>query len=98
MAPIFVNSSTIKLVNVKLPICPPELRNTYVAGGEWFKVYINGVSIPFRKYSYSYNSITNEISFVFNGAEYIEYPTETELGYAIETTDEIAVTGKFIEL
>ena len=97
-APIFVNSSTIKLTNVKLPICPPELRNIYVAGGEWFKVYINGVLIPFRKYSYSYDAVTNEIQFVFGGAEIIENPNEDELGYPIETTDELAITGKFIEL
>ena len=97
-APTFVNSSTIKLTNVKLPICPPELRNTYVTGGEWFNVYVNGVLIPFVKYSYSYNSTTNEIQFVFNGAEIIENPNANQLGYPIETTDEIAVTGKFIEL
>ena len=41
---------------------------------------------------------TNEIQFVFNGAEIIETPNANELGYPIETTDEIAVTGKFIEL
>jgi hypothetical protein len=35
---------------------------------------------------------------VFGGAEIIENPNEDELGYPIETTDEIAVTGKFIEL
>lgn len=98
LAPVFVNSSTIKLTNVKLPICPPELRNTYVTGGEWFNVYVNGVLIPFAKYSYSYNSATNEIQFVFNGAEIIENPNANQLGYPIETTDEIAVTGKFIEL
>jgi hypothetical protein len=85
---IIVNENTIKLINVKLPICPPELTATFNETN-WFRVYINGVLISYQKYAYSYNPTTNEIFFTFD-LELLEY--------IIESTDEISVTGKFIEI
>jgi hypothetical protein len=85
---IIVNENTIKLINVKLPICPPELTATFNETN-WFRVYINGVLISYQKYVYSYNPTTNEIFFTFD-LELLEY--------IIESTDEISVTGKFIEI
>jgi len=83
---IFVNSNTVKLINVKKPILPSELIGVFDTAN-WFRVYINGDFISPSLYTYSYNGATNEISFTFSG-----------LGYAIEANDEVAITGKFQEL
>jgi hypothetical protein len=91
---IYVNSQTIKLENVDLPKLPPELSGIFNVD-DWFRVYINGVFIPNTKYTYSYNYSTKEIIFIFNTNS---PSTETQLGYIIESTDEIGITGKFIEL
>ena len=94
MQAIFVDSQTVKLENVELPKLPPELVGTFNVD-DWFRVYINGVYIPNTKYTYTYDYTTNEIYFVFNTNS---PATPTQLGYIIESTDEIGVTGKFIEL
>lgn len=102
---IFVDSDTIKLINVELPILPPELVGTFNIN-DWFRIYINGVYIPYTKYSYTGSYGTKEIEFNFNTGSLTEggtYPndlitTTTELGYILESTDEFGVTGKFIEL
>jgi hypothetical protein len=91
---IFVDSQTIKLENVELPKLPPELVGTFNVD-DWFRVYINGVFIPNTKYTYNYNYSTKELYFVFDTNS---PATETQLGYIIESTDEIGITGKFIEL
>jgi hypothetical protein len=81
----FVNETTAKLTNVKLPVLPIELRNSFDIDS-WFRIYINGVSISSSNYTYSYNSDIKEIIFTFT--------IEFNLG----NSDEIAITGKFIEL
>jgi hypothetical protein len=101
----FVDSDTVKLENVELPKLPPELRGVFNIN-DWFRVYVNGVLIPSQKYSYTGSYDTNEIYFNFNTGSLAvggTYPDDlitstTELGYIIESTDEVGVTGKFIEL
>ena len=53
----------------------------------WFKVYVNGAFISPQYYTYSYNGNVNEITFDF-----------VNLSFNIDSDDEIAVTGKFIEI
>jgi len=83
---IFVNSTTVKLINVKKPILPSELIGVFDTAN-WFRIYINGDFISPSLYTYSYNGATNEILFTFSG-----------LGFAIEANDEVGITGKFQEL
>ena len=90
----YVDSQTMKLTNVKLPKLPPELNGTFNLD-DWFRVYINGVYIPPTKYTYSYDYNTNEITFIMDTSS---PASSTSLGYILENTDEIGVTGKFIEL
>lgn len=101
----FIDSDSVKLTNVELPKMPPELIGVFNTD-EWFRVYINGVLIPKTKYSYTGSYGDNEITFNFNtgslsmGGTYPDdlVATSTELGYIIENTDEVGITGKFIEL
>jgi hypothetical protein len=82
----FVNSTTVKLTNVKLPVLPQELVGSFDIEN-WFRVYINGDFISPSLYTYSYNGYTKEIVFLF-----------VSLGFPLDTEDEIAITGKFQEL
>jgi hypothetical protein len=82
---VFVNSSTIKLTNVRKPLLPSELTGVFDVVN-WFRVYINGDFISPSTYDYSYNGELNEISFSFT------------LPFPIDEEDEIIVTGKFQEL
>jgi hypothetical protein len=82
----FINSTTIKLINVKKPILPSELVGVFDTDN-WFRIYINGDFISPSFYTYSYNGFTNEIVFTFH-----------DLIWPIEETDEIGITGKFQEL
>ena len=101
----FVDDDTVKLQNVDLPKLPPELRGVFNVD-DWFRVYVNGVLVPSQKYSYTGSYDSNEIYFNFNTGSLAvggTYPNDlisstTELGYIIESTDEVGVTGKFIEL
>ena len=90
----YVDSQTMKLTNVKLPKLPPELNGTFNQD-DWFRVYINGVYIPPTKYTYSYDYENKEITFIMDTSS---PASSTSLGYILESTDEIGVTGKFIEL
>lgn len=90
----FVDFQTMKLTNVELPKLPPELNGIFDVS-EFFRVYINGVFIASTKYTHSTNYTTNEIIFVFDTSS---PATLTQLGYILESTDELGVTGKFIEL
>ena len=90
----FVDADTIKLTNVKTPKLPAELADSFNENDR-FRVYINGVYIPPAKYSYTSSFANNEIYFNFNTGSAI---SATELGYELEVTDEIGITGKFIEL
>ena len=101
----FVDADTVKLTNVELPKLPPELVGSFDTD-QWFRLYINGVLIPPTKYSYTGSYSTDEVYFNFNTGSLSPggvYPTNlisttTDLGYIIEDTDEIGITGKFIEL
>lgn len=82
----FVNVTTVKLTNVKLPILPTELVGSFDTVN-WFRVYINGVFIIPQNYTYQYNSSLREIVFTF-----------TDIGFDIDGADEVAITGKFQQL
>lgn len=90
----FVDADTVKLENVQLPKLPPELIGIFNES-DWFRVYINGVFIPHTKYSYTGSYVENEIIINFNTGS---ASSPTTLGYVLESTDEIGITGKFIEL
>ena len=90
----FVDADTIKLTNVKTPKLPAELVDSFNESDR-FRVYINGVYIPPAKYSYTSSFANNEIYFNFNTGSSI---SATELGYSLDSNDEIGITGKFIEL
>jgi hypothetical protein len=83
---VFVDDDTFKLTNVELPILPGELLGTFDIDS-WFKVYVNGAFISPQYYTYSYDGNINEITFNF-----------VNLSFNIDNDDEIAVTGKFIEI
>jgi hypothetical protein len=101
----FVDADTVKLTNVELPKLPPELIGSF-DNDQWFRIYINGVLIPPTKYSYTSSYGNDEIYFNFNTGSLQAggtYPndlitTTNDLGYILESTDEIGITGKFIEL
>jgi hypothetical protein len=82
----FVNSTTVKLTNVKKPILPPELVGSFDELN-WFKVYVNGALQSSSDYTYSYDGGANEIIFVF-----------TNLGFPLDNQDDVVITGKFQEL
>jgi len=82
----FVNSSTIKLINVKKPLLPSELVGVFDTDN-WFQIYINGDFISPSFYTYSFSGATNEIVFTFSG-----------LNFTLDANDEIAITGKFQEI
>jgi hypothetical protein len=90
----FVDADSIKLTNVELPKLPPQLVGSFNEDDR-FRVYINGVLIPTAKYSYTGSYANNEIVFNFSTGSAI---TATDLGYEIDSGDEIGITGKFIEL
>ena len=90
----FVDTDTVKLTNVELPKVPIELTDSF-NDSDRFRVYINGVYVKPAKYSYTGSYVDNEITFNFNTGSAI---SDTTLGYEIAVTDEIGITGKFIEL
>ena len=99
----FVDADSVKLTSVDLPKLPPELIGVFNTD-DWFRVYVNGIFIANTKYTYE--EIGTEIHFNFSTGSIVEggaYPddlvaTSTELGYILAGTDEIGITGKFIEL
>ena len=97
----FVDADTIKLTNVELPILPPELVGVFDVS-DWFRLYINGVLVPSAKYNYTHETDSNEIYFNFGTGSLDEnnilIPSSTELGYVLEDSDELGITGKFKEL
>jgi hypothetical protein len=88
----FVNSTTIKLTNVSIPILPKELIGSFDTTN-WFRVYLNGKFISPSLYTYNYNSFTNEIVFSF--VEPCEWTNDCS---GFEDIDEIAITGKFEQI
>lgn len=99
----FVDADSAKLTSVDLPKLPPELIGVFNTD-DWFRVYVNGVYVAHQKYTYE--EVGTEITFNFNTGSLSEggtYPvdlvsSQTELGYIISSSDEIGITGKFIEL
>jgi len=99
----FVDDDSVKLTSVDLPKLPPELNGVFNTD-DWFRVYVNGVYVAHQKYNYE--EVGTEITFNFNTGSLSEggtYPTDlvssqTELGYIVSSSDEIGITGKFIEL
>jgi hypothetical protein len=99
----FVDVDSVKLTSVDLPKLPPELIGVFNTD-DWFRVYVNGIFVANTKYTYE--EIGTEIHFNFSTGSIAEggaYPadlvaTSTELGYILAGTDEIGITGKFIEL
>ena len=90
----FIDADSVKLTNVSTPKLPAELVDSFNENDR-FRVYINGVYIPPAKYSYTSSFANNEIYFNFNTGSAI---SATELGYSLDSNDEIGITGKFIEL
>ena len=90
----FVDADSVKLTSVELPPIPPDLVDSFNESDR-FRIYINGVYVKPTKYSYTGSYVDNEIYFNFNTGS---VASATELGYEIESTDEIGVTGKFIEV
>jgi hypothetical protein len=90
----FIDGDSVKLTNVELPKLPPELSESFNEDDR-FRVYINGVLIPAAKYAYTGSYTNNEIVFNFSTGSAI---SATDLGYEIDSGDEIGITGKFIEL
>jgi hypothetical protein len=90
----FVDADSVKLTSVELPPIPPDLIDSFNESDR-FRIYINGVYVKPTKYSYTGSYVDNEIYFNFNTGS---VASATELGYEIESTDEIGVTGKFIEV
>ena len=88
----FVNSTTIKLTNVSMPILPKELIGSFDTTN-WFRVYLNGKFISPYLYTYNYNSFTKEVVFSF--AEPCEWTNDCT---GFEDIDEIAITGKFEQI
>ena len=83
----FVNSTTMKITNVRLPILPQELVGSFDTQN-WFRVYINTEFKPKSTYDYSFNGALNEITFTFNGT----------LGFSLDENDEVDIVGKFEQL
>jgi hypothetical protein len=99
----FISADSVKLTSVDLPKLPPELVGVFNTD-DWFRVYVNGIFIEHAKYNYE--EIGTEIHFTFSTGSLSEggtYPddlvaTSTDLGYIISSSDEVGITGKFIEL
>jgi hypothetical protein len=99
----FVDADSVKLTTVDLPKLPPELIGVFNTD-DWFRVYVNGIFVSNTKYTYE--EVGTDIFFNFSTGSVSEggtYPTDlvstaTELGYIVEASDEIGITGKFIEL
>ena len=99
----FLDADSVKLTSVDLPKLPPELIGVFNTD-DWFRVYVNGIFVQNAKYTYE--EIGTEIHFNFNTGSLSDggsYPDDlvssaTDLGYILSSSDEIGITGKFIEL
>ena len=87
-------NNQIRLTNVKVPTLPDALKGSFDEVN-WFRVYINGVFLPTLEtpYTWVYYPNTNEIIFTFPNLGLFFND-----GDVIDDGDEIAITGKFIEL
>jgi hypothetical protein len=101
----FVDADTFRLENVEVPKLPPALVGSFNTD-EWFRVYINGLLIDNKKYSFAVSSSANAVEFTVTTGSLSEggtYPddliaTTSSLGYILTGSDEIGITGKYLEL
>jgi hypothetical protein len=82
----FVTANTARLTNVRIPILPPVLAESFDVLN-WFRIYINGDFISPDKYTYTFDGVANQLLFTFTG-----------LAFVLDDNDEIAITGKFQQL
>jgi hypothetical protein len=82
----YVSPVTVRLRGVKQPILPQELIGAFDTLN-WFRVYVNSDFVSPSYYTYEYNGGNNSITFTFHN-----------LPFSIESTDEVAITGKFQQL
>lgn len=101
----FVDADTFRLENVEVPKLPPALVDSFNTD-EWFRIYINGLLIDNKKYTFAVSSSANAVEFTVTTGSLSEggtYPddliaTTSSLGYILTGSDEIGITGKYIEL
>jgi len=101
----FVDADTFRLEGVEVPKLPPALVGSFNTD-EWFRIYINGLLIDNKKYTFAVSSSANAVEFTLSTGSLSEggtYPddliaTTSSLGYIITGSDEIGVTGKYLEL
>jgi hypothetical protein len=100
-----IDADTIKIYGAEVPKLPPSLVGNFDTD-KWFRVYINGLFIDSKKYTYSISGSENEVEFNFTtgslpgGGTYPDdlVATTASLGYIITGSDEIGVVGKFKEV
>lgn len=101
----FVDADTFRLEGVEVPKLPPALVGSFNTD-EWFRIYINGLLIDNKKYTFAVSSSANAVEFTLSTGSLSEggtYPddliaTTSSIGYIITGSDEIGVTGKYLEL
>jgi hypothetical protein len=101
----FVDADTFRLENVEVPKLPPALVDSFNTD-EYFRIYINGLLIDNKKYTFAVSSSANAVEFTVTTGSLSEggtYPddliaTTSSLGYILTGSDEIGITGKYIEL
>ena len=81
-----ISSNAVVIRNVRVPILPNELIGSFDVTS-WFRVYINSEFKPSSIYTYSYDSANKTVTFVFN-----------DLGFDLDSEDEVDVVGKFEQL
>ena len=100
-----IDADTVKIYGAEVPKLPPSLVGNFDTD-KWFRVYINGLFIDSKKYTYSISGSENEVEFNFTtgslpgGGTYPDdlVATTSSLGYIITGSDEIGVVGKFKEV
>jgi len=100
-----IDADTVKIYGAEVPKLPPSLVGNFDTD-KWFRVYINGLFIDSKKYTYSISGSENEVEFNFTtgslpgGGTYPDdlIATTSSLGYIITGSDEIGVVGKFKEV
>ena len=100
-----IDADTVKIYGAEVPKLPPSLVGNFDTD-KWFRVYINGLFIDSKKYTYSISGSENEVEFNFTtgslpgGGTYPDdlVATTASLGYIITGSDEIGVVGKFKEV
>lgn len=100
-----IDADTVKIYNAKVPKLPPSLVGNFDTE-KWFRVYINGLFIDPKKYTYHVSGSENEVEFNFTtgslsaGGTYPDdlVATTSSLGYIITASHELGIVGKFEEV